>query len=438
MKRSFFTVFASRKMAALLLLGLSSGLPLFLSSQTLQAWMTQAKVDLGSIGLFSLVSLPYSLKFLWAPLVDRYVPPFLSQSLGRRRSWLVLMQFLLAIAIGSMFFQEPTQALQALAVNAVLIAFLSATQDIVADAYRSDVLEEAEMGAGIGVFVLGYRIALILTGSLAFILADRLSWPVTYLCLGVLMLLNIGVTLFAPEPQRDLGPPPTLLGAVWRPFQDFVKRLGWQRSIVILIFIVLYRYGDALLNNMATPFLLNPDTGLGYNPATGLGFTQTDIGAIKGGMGLIATIVGTLLGGSILSQIGISRSLWIFGGLQALSNVSYWILSQLGPNYAFMVLTINVENFCTGLATAGFIAFLMSLCNPTFSATQYALLSSLMAVSRDILVAPAGKLAEATGWPLFFLITLIAALPGLALLPWFAPWHSEPVMPRPGTEDPNV
>ncbi|MGA0200554.1 MAG: AmpG family muropeptide MFS transporter, partial [Prochlorotrichaceae cyanobacterium] len=319
-------------MAALLLLGLSSGLPLFLPSQTLQAWMTQEKVDLGSIGLFSLVSIPYSLKFLWSPLVDRYVPPVLSKSLGRRRSWLALTQLLLALAIAGMFFQQPTQALQALAVNAVFIAFFSATQDIVADAYRSDVLEEAEMGAGIAVFVLGYRIALILTGSIAFILADRLSWPVTYLCMAGLMLLNIGVTLFAPEPQRDIGAPPTLLDAVWRPFQDFVQRSGWQRSIVILIFIVLYRYGDALLNNMATPFLLNADTGLGFNPETGLGFTQTDIGAIKGGMGLLATIVGTLLGGSILSQIGIARSLWIFGGLQALSNVSYFILSKLGPN----------------------------------------------------------------------------------------------------------
>ena len=420
--QSTFAVFARPKMLTLLLLGLSSGLPLYLTSQALQAWMTVEKVDLGAIGLFSLVAVPYSLKFIWSPLVDRYVPPVFSSWMGRRRSWLVLTQLALTVTIGAMFFQRPTQTLQALAINAILIAFFSATQDIVADAYRSDVLDDREMGAGAAVFVLGYRIALILTGSVAFIIADRLSWPIAYALMAVLMAVNMGITLLAPEPEQDLETPQTLLDAVWRPFQDFVQRSGWLKAIVILVFIVLYRYGDALLNNMATPFLLQT------------GFSQTDLGTIKGGMGLVATIVGTLLGGAILSQIGIARSLWIFGGLQALSNLFYWILANLGANYSFMVLTINVENFCTGLGTAGFIAFLMSLCNPKFSATQYALLSSLMAVSRDILVAPAGKLAEATGWPTFFLITLIAALPGLFLLPWFAPWTIDPVMPRPGTE----
>lgn len=417
----FVTVFTSRKMLVLMLLGLSSGLPFYLTSQTLQAWMTVEKVDLGAIGLFSLVAIPYSLKFLWSPLVDRYIPPVFF--LGRRRSWLALTQLGLTLAIAAMFFQQPAQALQALSINAILIAFLSATQDIVADAYRSDVLDDREMGAGVALFVLGYRIGLILAGSVAFIIADRLSWPIAYLSMAAIMALNIGITLFAPEPERDLETPQTLIDAVWRPFQDFVERSGWLKAIVILVFIIFYRYGDALLNNMATPFLLQT------------GFSPTDLGTIKGGMGLVATIVGTLLGGSVLSQIGISRSLWIFGGLQALSNLSYLILANLGTNYTFMILTINVENFCTGLGTAGFIAFLMSLCNPKFSATQYALLSSLMAVSRDILVAPAGQLAKATGWPLFFLITLIAALPGLFLLPWFAPWTEDPIMPRPGTEE---
>lgn len=396
-------------MAALILLGFASGLPLFLTSRTLQAWMTVENVDLGSIGLFSLVALPYSLKFLWSPLLDRFVPPFL----GRRRGWLVIAQVLLTLTIAAMALQNPQRSLQLLAVNALLLAFFSASQDIAFDAYRTDLLEEREMGAGAAISVLGYRIALLVTGALALILADQLSWPMVYLCMAGLMLLSVLCSIWAPEPVGNDRPPETLAAAVKLPFQEFFQRSGVLRGLLILVFITLYRYGDALVNNMATPFLLQT------------GFTQTDIGAIQGGMGLLATIVGALAGGAILSQLGINRSLWVFGGLQALSNLAYLILANLGQNYPAMVLAINVENFCGGLGTAGFVAFLMSLCNPSFSATQYALLSSLMAVSRDIFVAPAGKLAEQTGWPLFFVLTIIAAVPGLLLLPFFAPWRGD-------------
>lgn len=406
---AFFQVFQSRKMAALLLLGFASGLPLFLTSRTLQAWMTLEGVDLGAIGLFSLVALPYSLKFLWSPLLDRFVPPFL----GRRRGWLVIAQVGLTVAIAAMALQNPKQSLQLLAINAVLIAFFSASQDIAFDAYRTDLLDQREMGAGAAISVLGYRVALLVTGSLALILADQLPWPLVYLCLAGLMLLSVFYSAWAPEPTGGDRPPETLADAVRLPFLEFFQRSGIWRGALILIFIVLYRFGDALVNNMATPFLLQT------------GFSQTDIGAIQGGMGLLATIVGILAGGALLSQLGINRSLWVFGGLQALSNLAYFGLANLGQNYSAMVLAINVENFCGGLGTAGFVAFLMSLCNPSFSATQYALLSSLMAVSRDILVAPAGKLAEQTGWPLFFLLTLVAAVPGLALLPFFAPWNDQ-------------
>lgn len=405
---SFLTVFESRKMVALLLLGFASGLPLFLTSQTLQAWMKTAEVDLGTIGWFSLVALPYSLKFLWSPFLDCYVPPFL----GRRRGWLVVTQALLVVAIAAMAFHNPQQALFWIAVNALVIAFLSASQDIAFDAYRTDVLEEREMGAGAAVAVMGYRIALLVTGSIALILADRIPWPLVYGLMALLMGLAIAFSFFAPEPERDQNPPATLRDAVVMPFQEFFARLGEVRGGLILVFIVLYKLGDALVNNMVTPFLLD------------IGFSQTDIGAIRGGMGLVATIVGILAGGALLSLIGINRSLWIFGGLQAISNLVYFGLAQAGQNYPLMVISINIENFCAGLGTAAFVAFLMSLCNPRFSATQFALLSSLMAVSRDILSAPAGEIAKATGWPLFFLLTLVAALPGLLLLPWFAPWRS--------------
>lgn len=400
-------VFESRKMSALLFLGVASGLPLFLTSRTLQAWMTLEGVNLAAIGLFSLVSLPYSLKFLWSPLLDRFAPP----CLGRRRGWLAITQVCLVGAIALMALQRPEQALQLLAINALAIAFFSATQDIAADAYRTDVLEPLEMGAGAAVFVLGYRIALLITGSLALILADQLSWPIVYLLMAGLMLLGVAATGWAPEPTHPGQPPASLTQAIVLPFQEFFQRLGGLRTFSVLLFIVLFKLGDALVNNMATPFLLK------------IGFSQTDIGAIQGGMGLVATIVGTLIGGGLLSKLGINRSLWLFGGLQALSNFAYLGLSLLGPNYAFMVLTINVENFCAGLGTAAFVAFLMSLCNHRFSATQYALLSSLMAVSRDILVAPAGWLAAQVGWPLFFALSVVMALPGLLLLPVFAPWN---------------
>jgi len=410
-------------MAALLFLGFASGLPLFLTSKTLQAWMTVERVDLGAIGLFSLVSLPYSLKFIWSPLLDRFVPPFL----GRRRGWLVLTQGGLLLAIAAMALQRPSQALQLLAINALLIAFFSASQDIAFDAYRTDVLEQREMGAGAAVAVLGYRIALIVTGSLALILADRIPWSTVYLLMSALMVIGLCASLWAPEPRQQERPPTSLADAVSLPFIEFFQRSGLLRGVLILLFIVLYKLGDALANNMSTPFLLQT------------GFSQTDIGAIQGGMGLLATIVGTLAGGAILSKIGIHRSLWVFGALQAVSNLAYFLLAQIGKNYSFLVLTINIENFCAGLGTAAFVAFLMNLCNQRFSATQYALLSSLMAVSRDILVAPAGSLAKATGWPLFFLISIVAAVPGLLLLPVFAPWNPRSApMPRPGVDDEEV
>ncbi|MFM6243581.1 MAG: AmpG family muropeptide MFS transporter [Dolichospermum sp.] len=420
--KSLLRVFGSPKMATLILLGFSSGLPLFLTSKTLQAWMTVEKVDLTAIGLFSLVGVPYSLKFLWSPLLDWLTLPFL----GRRRGWLIVIQIGLLMAIAAMSLQQPKQALQFLAINAVVIAFLSATQDIAADAYRTDILEPLEMGAGAAVFVLGYRVALLLTGSLALILADRIAWSSVYLFMSVGMGLGIIATLFAPEP-KEINPPASLTQAVILPFGEFIQRQGVIQAILTLLFIVLYKLGDSFVNNMSTPFLLQT------------GFTQTDIGAIQGGMGLIATIVGTLAGGAFLSKIGLNRSLWLFGALQAVSNLAYLILAQVGKNYQFLLLTINIENFCAGLGTAAFVAFLMSMCNQRYSATQYALLSSFMAVSRDILVAPAGSLAKSTGWPLFFVISIFAAVPGLLLLPLFAPWNSKPLaINRPGLEEEDI
>ncbi len=387
-------------MGFLLLLSFSSGMPFYLTSRTLQPWLTLEGVSLTAVGLLSLVGLPYSVKFLWSPILDR----FTFSRLGRRRGWMALSQVLLLGAIASMAFGRPATGISFIAVVAILIAFLSATQDIAVDAYRADVLEQHEMGAGAGITALGYRIALILTGGGAFILADYTTWPRVYLVMATFMGVGLLASLRAPEPLDSGQPPASLAEAVVAPFAEFWNRFGAGSAIGVLSFIALYKLGDALITNMTTPFLLQT------------GFTQTEIGVVQGVIGLTATIVGALAGGAFLSQIGIVRALWIFGLLQAATNLLYMILAQAGHNYPLMVLTITVENFCSGLGTAAFLAFLMSLCNHGFSATQYALLSSLWAFTRDVGAAPAGGMAEVMGWPFFFLTTFFLALPALALL----------------------
>ena len=408
-KTSPLRIFGQPKMATLLLLGFSSGLPLYLTSKTLQAWMTTAKVDLATIGFFSLVALPYSLKFVWAPVMDRFIPPFL----GRRRGWVLITQLLLLVVIATMALHDPRTGLKMLAINAIVIAFLSASQDISLDAYRTDVLETREMGAGAAVFVMGYRIALLLTGGLALYLADRIPWPSVYLILAALMVIGIVTTFVAPEPVLRDQPPRSIYEAVILPFGEFFQRNGIGRAVLVLLFIVLYKYSDALAGSMTTPFLLKT------------GFTQTEVAAAFGVAGLIATIVGTLAGGAAIGKWGINRALWIFVIFQGLSNLTYYFLAMSSESRGFMTTAVVVENFGYGLVTGAMTAFLMVMCNKRFTATQFALLSSLMAASRDLLVAPAGKLAESTGWPTFFLITVAMAIPPLLLLPFIAPWSRD-------------
>jgi MFS transporter, PAT family, beta-lactamase induction signal transducer AmpG len=408
-KNSPLRIFGQPKMAVLVLLGFSSGLPFYLTSKTLQAWMTTAKVDLATIGFFSLVTLPYSLKFVWAPVMDRYIPPFL----GRRRGWVLITQLLLLLAIGAMSLHDPRQGLRMLAVNAIAIAFFSASQDISLDAYRTDVLQDREMGAGAAVFVLGYRIAMITTGALAFFLADRMPWQTVYLILASLILIGVATTFFAPEPVLNDAPPKILAEAVVLPFADFFQRAGILRALLVLLFIVVYKYSDSLAGSMTTPFLLQA------------GFSQSEVGAVFLGAGVIATILGVLAGGAVIGKVGINRSLWIFVVVQGLSNLTYYGLSLAEKSHALMVTAVVIENFGLGLVTAAMTAFLMAMCNKRFTATQFALLSSLMAASRDILVAPAGKIAEGLGWPSFFLITVTMAIPPLLLLPFIAPWSRD-------------
>jgi len=390
----------SSRLAFVFLLGISSGLPLFLTQKTLQAWLASAHVDLTTIGLFGLVSLPYSVKFLWAPLLDRFVPPFL----GRRRGWIALAQVLLAAAISLMAWSDPAHALTALASCAILVAFLSASQDVVFDAWRVDVLPATERGPGAALGVLGYRVALLATGSLALVLADHLSWRTIYLALAGLQALLVVATVLAPEPDTPPAAPRSLQDAVVKPFQEYFKRRGVSLALASLAFVVLFKWGVYLVQTMSTPFLIAQ------------GFTQTQVGTVLGGAGLIATIAGTAAGGAAMAKLSVHNALWTFGILQGACALLFWGLSLHGHSLSWMTAAVVSENFFIGMGTAALVAWIMGECDARFSATQFALLSSLMAVGRDLLTAPAGYLAKVAGWPSFFLLSLLACLPGLALL----------------------
>jgi PAT family beta-lactamase induction signal transducer AmpG len=402
-------VFGQPKMAALLFLGFSSGLPLFLTGRTLQAWMTVAGVDLTTVGLVSLLGLPYSVKFLWAPAMDRYVPPLL----GRRRGWLLIVQAALFVSIAAMALHDPRTGLQLLAANALLIALFGASQDVVLDAYSVEVLDEREMGAGAALKVLGYRAALLLTSGAALVVADYVPWPTVYLLIAVLMGVGMIASLRAPEPVLEQSPPHTLAAAVVGPVREFFGRTGTAWGSVVILFTVVYQLPDRFAMNMATPFLLD------------VGFTQSEIGVVQGGIGMGATIVGVLAGGAFVARLGINRSMWLFAFLQVGSNLAYWWVARVGASRTALTAAIVVENVIGGMVTAVFVAFLMSLCSKRFSATQYALLSSLMALGRDLLAAPSGGIAEATGWSGFFLLTMLTGLPAIVLLPFVTPWGKE-------------
>ena len=386
----------------MLALGFASGLPLALTGGTLQAWATIEQVSLLEIGFLTLVGTAYTLKFLWAPLVDRYAPPWL----GRRRGWMVLMQVLLALGLLAMGCLSPGKTLLPLALLAVLVAFCSATQDIAFDAYRSDVLHKEERGAGAALSVLGYRLAMLVSGGLALILADQwLGWGTTYMLMGGLMLVVALASFWAPEPEVPAQMPSSLRQAVLEPFYEFFRR---PEAITILVLIVLYKLGDAFAGALSTTFLIRA-----------AGYTATEVGTVNKLLGLAATIVGALAGGALMARLGLYRSLMLFGVLQAVSNLGFWVIS-VGPHSMWLMAAgVGIENLCGGMGTAAFVALLMGLCNQQFSATQFALLSALSAVGRTYLAGPlTPQLVQVSGWPTFFLLTVLIALPGLWLLHW--------------------
>ena len=399
MSSHYLRIFQQPKSAILLILGFASGLPLALTSGTLQAWMTVENIDLKTIGFFSLVGQAYVFKFLWSPVMDRYTPPFL----GRRRGWLVMTQVLLLLAIAAMGFLAPSTQLRWMAALAVVIAFCSASQDIVFDAWKTDVLPAEERGAGAAISVLGYRLGMLVSGGLALWLADRyLGWQGMYWLMAALLIPCIIATLFAPEPSDVIPVPRSLEQAVAAPLRDF---FGRNNAWLILLLIVLYKLGDAFAMSLTTTFLIR-----------GVGFDAGEVGVVNKTLGLFATIVGALYGGVLMQRLTLFRALLIFGILQGASNAGYWLLSITDKHIISMATAVFFENLCGGMGTAAFVALLMTLCNKSFSATQFALLSALSAVGRVYVGPVAGWFVEAHGWPTFYLFSVVAAVQGSLLL----------------------
>ena len=389
----------NRRVATVTALGFASGLPLALSAGTLQAWLTVEGVDVRTIGVFSLVGLPYVCKFLWAPLLDRYQPGWP----GRRRDWMLLTQVLLA----ALLFMAGYGGLAAgglplLAAMAVAIAFLSATQDVAVDAYRSEVLHERERGFGAAVSVTGYRLGMLAAGAGALLLADHLGFARVYEIMALLLLLGAAASLLGPDLPPNVRPPSDLVSAVIEPLSEYFRR---EAALSLLVLVFLYKLGDAFAGSLSTLFLIGE-----------LGFTLTEVGTVAKGLGLAASVAGALYGGVMMQRLGLYRSLLLFAWLQAFTNLGFGLLALLGKSYAAMVAVVGLENLAGGMGTAAYLALLMAICDRRYTATQFALLSAVASLGRVLSGPPAGYMVKATGWPAFFAMTFVLALPAIVLL----------------------
>ena len=460
-----FSVYLEPRVLAVLFLGFSSGLPLALTGATLAAWLTDAQIDLTVIGFFALVGTPYGFKFLWAPLIDRLPLPLMNRLFGRRRGWLLTVQVLLAAAIIALALSNPTESPWLVASLAVFVSFLSASQDIVIDAFRIESLDDRQQGAGAAMIIGGYRIAMLVSGAGGLILAEYYGWPASYLAMAALVGVGMVTVLVSREPDDNVereqednrrrkeyenlagaATPSSiktvglwLYSAVVAPFLEFLTR---PAAAAILLFVLLYKFGDALAGTMTTPFILK------------IGFSKIELAEIAKVYGFGATMVGVFLGGYLIRVVGILKGLWICGILQALSNLMFAVQAWYGHDSLVLIMTISAENLAGGMGTAAFVAYLSALCSVAYTATQYALLSSFMAAGRTFMSSPAGWLVEhvnwaggwiwATGtappenvalqvnWIGFFLLTTVAALPGLAMLAWLM---RKGLHPRPKHDD---
>ena len=390
------------------LMGLAGGLPLLLTLTLLQAWLSSAQVSLTTIGFLGLVALPYNLKFLWAPLLDRFVPP----GLGRRRGWLVIAQVSLAASIVALGLQDPAQRLWAVGLAALAVAFFSATQDVVIDAYRRESLADSEQGLGASMYTYGYRLGMLVVSAGGLVMADRVGFRAVYLGMAGIMLAMVAVTLLAPEPGGGPEPPRTLKRAFLGPFAEFFRRREALPggALAVLAFILLYKLGDNLADHMTIPFYLD------------LGFSNTEIGTVVEFFGTWALLLGVLLGGALQLRTGLYGALLVSGVLQGVSTAGFVVLSFVGYDLGWLAAVIAFENLARGMGSAALIAFMAFLTDRRFTATQFAMLSALATVPRVVLTAPTGWMATEMGWAPFFLFSTLVAIPGLLLLLGFRGW----------------
>jgi len=396
----------TKKMLICIFTGFTSGLPLFILISLLPAWLSTSGMDLKTIGLFALIQFPFTWKFIWAPLFDRF-----SFGMGRRRGWLIIFQLLLLTTICSFGFIEPRSQLSVIAIISTVIAFFSASQDIVIDAYRRELLSDHELGIGNAIHVNAYKISSLIPGSLALILADSFDWEFVFIITGLFMLPGIIMTLLIKEPILKYGTPKTLKEAVIEPFKEFKNRKGIKGAFLILIFIFLYKIGDSMATALATPFYLD------------LGFSMTEIGVIAKNAGLWPGIIGGLAGGIWMIKLGINRALWVFGFMQMFATLSFAWLALSGDNNLILAITVGLEFFAAGLGTTAFIAFIAKTTHPKYTATQFALFTSLASVPRTFTNASTGYLVEFFGWYHFFIFCFLIAIPGMLLLFKIAPWN---------------
>lgn len=398
----------NRRMLVCVLFGFSSGLPLYVGATLVQAWLHEGGVSLHAIGLLNITGLPYVAKPLWAPLLDRYSLPWL----GRRRGWALVMQAALFACIACFGWLEPAHSLQSVVWLATAMAFFSATQDITLDAYRRELLAEHELGLGTALYVNAYRAAALVPGSLALILADQLPWRHVFWIVAGFMLVGVVTSALAPESAAAEAPPRTLTEAVVGPFVEFFRRDSVAAALLMLLFMLLYKLGDTMAAALVTPFYLD------------VGFTKTEIGSIAKVVGIPSSAIGSLVGGVVIARIGINRALWVFGLAQMVSTLGFALLARVGPELPALGAVVSCEYLAGGLGTAAFVAFLSRATHKSFTATQYALFSALIALPRTLASASTGYLVEAIGYPAFFTVCTALALPGMLLLLKVAPWNA--------------
>lgn len=401
----------NRRMLICIFTGFASGMPLYVLISLVPAWLRSEGVGLKEIGFFALIGLPYIWKFIWSPLLDRYSLSLFTYKPGLRRSWMLFTQILLLVTIASLGFLNPSNQLWSIAWLCTGIAVLSATQDIVLDAYRRQILPDQELGLGNSIHVNAYRISALIPGSLALVLSDFLPWESVFIITATFVIVGIVLTLTISEPPSIRQQPKSLQAAIVDPFYEFFSRQGIQQALLILAFMLLYKLGDSMATALATPFYLD------------MGYSKFEIGIVAKNAALWPMIIGGIAGGILMLKIGINRALWIFGLIQIISILGFALLAHVGKGLWLLGLVISFEYLGVGLGTAAFIAFIARTTNPTFAATQFALFTALTAIPRTIASAATGIIVEGIGWENFFYLCTLIAIPGMLLLFKVAPWN---------------